>query len=357
MIKFKTFILILFLFSLTILTSGCIQITGGKKTNVGAVDGGIYKTGDKGTTWKQKVLVPTIAGNKNFATINIASVAIDPNDEKAIYYGSIGSGLLYTYDGGNSWTKAAGLGNTSIRSVVVDPGDKCTIFAAIGNKLYRSVDCNRTWLQVYYDNELTTTVNAVAVDHYDSNIVYIGLSRGDLVKSYDGGDSWQTIYRIKDRINKIIIDPNDSRNLYLIMGKRGIFRTTDGGANWTDFNGILNELKLGLSVKDLTLVASEPNTIFIATSYGLLKSADQGENWNQIKLIPPDKKATINALAVNPVNSQEIYYVTNTVFYRTPDGGENWTPIKLPTSRAGWKLIVDPENPQVIYMGVRSLKK
>ena len=105
------------------------------------------------------------------------------------------------------------------------------------------------------------------------------------------------------------------------------------------------------------MVKSETDTIFLATAYGLLKSGDKGVTWEQIQVIPPEKKATINALAVNPENSQEIYYVTNTTFYRSVDGGENWSSRKLPTSRAGWKLLIDPKNPSIIYMGVRKLGK
>ncbi|GAF89261.1 unnamed protein product, partial [marine sediment metagenome] len=46
----------------------------------------------------------------------------------------------------------------------------------------------------------------------------------------------------------------------------------------------------------------------------------------------------------------------NTTFYRSLDSGENWTTKKLPTTRAGWKLLIDPDNPDIIYMGVRSIK-
>jgi hypothetical protein len=60
---------------------------------------------------------------------------------------------------------------------------------------------------------------------------------------------------------------------------------------------------------------------------------------------------------ISPKNVEEIYYATNTTFYRTSDGGKNWTTRKLPTSRAGWRLIVDPEDTNVIYMGVREIKK
>ena len=97
--------------------------------------------------------------------------------------------------------------------------------------------------------------------------------------------------------------------------------------------------------------------LFIATKYGLIRSSDAGKNWEQITLIPPDKEANINALAINPQNSKDIYYLTNTTFFRSFDNGKTWSTIKLPSSRAGWKLLIDPTQPNVIYIGVRALAK
>ena len=343
---------IIFVFAL----AGC-TIGSGKDTS--KIDSGLFKSINKGETWQQKVLIPTVSGQpSNIAGIDAASLAIDPGDANAIYFGSIGSGLFYSYNGGNTWQKSAGLGNASIRSIAIDPDSKCVIYATIGNKVYKTEDCSRNWAEVYYDNEVSATIDSIAIDHFNSSVVYIGVSRGDLIKSSDNGESWQTVHRLnKVAIKKIVIDPSDSRFIYLLTARKGVFYTEDGGGNWSDFNDILKELKLGLEVKDIVLAKSEPNTIFLATTYGLLKSADKGKNWEQIELILPEKKATINAIAVNPENSEEIYYVTNTTFYRSLDGGENWSSRKLPTSRAGWKLVLDPKNPSTIYLSVRNLGK
>ena len=351
----KNTLSIFFLLALLIVFSGCIRLQGNKGAVVN--DGGVFKTANKGTNWIQKVLVPTVSGHPaSFSAVNVYSVAMDPSDTKAIYYGSLGNGLLYTYDGGENWQKAVGLGNAVIRSVAVAPNDKCSIYVAIGNRLFRSDDCNRNWSQVYFDNDVSATVDAVAIDHYDSKNVFIGVSRGDLVKSSDGGDSWRTIHRFNDRINKVLIDPNDSRNMYVITAKKGIFHSADGGFNWLEFNDILKELRLGFNVKDIILIPKEPDSIYLVMNYGILKSADQGENWEQIELIPPEKKAFINAAVVNPQNTLEMYYVTNTTFNRSVDGGQNWTPFRLPSTRAGWKLMIDPASPNVLYMAVKSLQ-
>lgn len=350
-------ILILIILFLAITTSGCVSFKSGKK-DTSSIDGGVFKTYNKGANWQQKILIPTVKGRPgNFASLNFYSMSMDPSDRKAIYFGSVNSGLLYTYDGGDNWRQANGLSGT-IRAVAVDPNSKCIIYTTIGNKVYKSNDCNRTWHQVYYDNVLNTTVDAVAIDHYNSSVIYIGVSRGDLIKSYDMGEGWQTIHRFNNKIEKIIIDPNESRTIYVVTNKKGVFRSFDSGDNWHDLNKILKELKIGLNVKDLIFIKNEPGKIFLATPQGIVRSDDNAETWEKIKLIPPENKATVNAITINPKNTKEIYYVTNTTFNRSLDGGENWTPTKLPTSRFGRKLIIDPEEPNVIYMGVfRIIKK
>ena len=104
MLKNKINIIILLL-AATLAVSGCVSAK--KTVDTSAIDGGIFKTANKGVIWQQKVLIPTISGRPaNFAGVNVASLAMDPSDPNALYYGGVGSGLLYTYDGGNTWQKA-----------------------------------------------------------------------------------------------------------------------------------------------------------------------------------------------------------------------------------------------------------
>jgi len=94
----------------------------------------------------------------------------------------------------------------------------------------------------------------------------------------------------------------------------------------------------------------------LATDQVLVDSKDNGATWENIKLIQPDKGSTINAFAINPQNSLELYYVTNTTFFRSADGGATWTTKKLPTARAGQALLVDFANPTALYLGTKKLK-
>ena len=352
----KLFLFIL-LIPLLLISTGCFSLATNKKAAPPS-PGGIFKTLNKGINWQKKDLIPTVTGQPgSIVGLDTASLVMDPSDHNTVYFGSVGSGLLYTYDGAETWQHVAVLGASTIRSIAVDPNDKCTIYVTTGNRTLMTGDCSRTWEQIYFDNQANVTVNTVAVDRFNSNFIFIGVSRGDLIKSSDQGKSWQTIHRFASAVRRIIIDPSDSRQMYVFTANNGIQKSENSGTDWTSFSDQFKDTNIGSNLNELVLFADNPDTIFVSSDMGIIKSEDHGATWAKLKLIQPQNQAGVNTIAVNPQDFNEIYYVTNASFFATHDGGDNWTPIPLPTARAGWKLLIDPEQPNVIYLGVRAISQ
>lgn len=348
--------LLLPLIALTL--SGCTLSfnTGQGGNSGGASDGGVFKSLNKGATWAQKILIQTVNVKRSFAGADIISLALDPSDNKAIYAGSLENGLLYSYDGADSWQVATSLGKVTVTDVAVDPADKCVIYAASANKIFKSDDCGRTWAQVYFDNDLRTVVSALAIDQAASHNVFIGTSNGDIIRSSDKGASWRAVGRLNSQVDKIVVSPANSKIIFA-GAKKGVFRSLNGGDKWESLADQLKAFDGSNRFRDLVMVKAEPAAVFLATDYGLLKSTDNGNGWSKVELLTAEDEARIYAVAVNPGDAKEIYYTTATTFYRSLDGGKNWTAKKLPTSRAGAKLLLDPKDPAVVYLAAKQVKK
>lgn len=344
---------------LAVLTMGAgCSISFKNSNNTSGSDGGFWISLDKGATWRQVPYISTIKGAPgSIAALDDQCLTTDPTDPGAIYFGTATGGLFYTYNIGSGWTAASELKELKINSVAVSPDDKCRIYVSAGNKVYRSDDCNRSWTQIYFDNNPQTQINSVAIDHYDTQRVFIGTTRGEIIRSVDRGNTWQTVLRSGSSINEIVIGPQDSRKIFVTTANEGIYRSTDNGDNWVPLKDKMSEFKNSYNVVKLIASPAEEDLIFAATTYGLLKSTDAGDNWTRIELITPEKEASINSLAVNPKNPDEIYYVTRTTFYSSFDGGASWRTVKLPTTRAGWSILVKPDEVNVIFMGVKKITK
>lgn len=349
--------------------SAC-SISTNSSSNKG-IDSSVFLSLDGGNSWNEATRQADSSSTRSISDINVNNMTFDPQDNMAVYLGSRKNGLYYTYNVGRyGWIKAEDLPNGLVEDVKVDPKDKCTVYVAISNRLYKSNDCSRSFKQVYFDNNLEVAVKAVAVDHYNPNNVYIGTSRGEIIKSMDAGLTWRTIYRLDDGISEIVISPLDSRLAFVGTMRNRIYSFNVGSngptqnqeeiernfavSNWQDLNVVLKDYNLGRTFRDF--VVSGDGLMFIATNQALLRSPDNGITWEKLSIIQPEKEAVINALAVDKQNSDNIYYVTNTTFFRSSDGGKTWATKSLPTSRAGSALLVDHRNPNVLYLGTVNLK-
>lgn len=360
------------LLAVLILVLSACSISTRSSSDTTVSDNSIFLSTDSGSTWRAMVSVPTTEGRQQtIGDVNVNLMAMDPQDSLAIYLATFDRGLYFTYNISEGWSKVEGLPDATINDIQVDPKNKCQLYAAVGNRLYSSADCSRTWQQVYYDNDQSVNVRAVAVDHYNPKNIYIGTSRGEIIKSIDGGLSWRTIQRLEEGIYRLIVSPLDSRLVFVATEKSHIFSfysntntnadaSADVEANfsvaeWTDLNDVLSDYDLGSNFKDI-VVCSRDGYMFLATSKLILRSPDNGITWENLKLITPEDNSSINAVAVNPQNSADLYYVTNTTFFHSTDGGATWSTKSLPTKRAGRELLIDPARPNILYLGTIKIK-
>ena len=334
-------------------------VLGGCTLNFGSTPaddsrtGGLFKSADFGQTWQQKGLILRTTGQaQGIFSLDILSFAVDPTDPKAIYFGTIDSGLFYSYDAGESWQAAAGTTGMAVADIAIDPAEHCRIYFASGSRVMNSSDCGRGWKQLYADNDQSLLIYSVAVDYYNHNVIYMANSRGDIMKSEDQGLSWRTIVHLAGvRFKKIVLSPFDSRILIVISDGNRIYRTDDSGLTWTDLKPKMSYFQGMGNFRDIVASPKDKGLWVAATTNGLYRTVNDGNDWVELKLLTPEKNALINSVAISPVDSRKIYYLTDTTFYSTIDGGDKWKSRQLPTPRRGFLLATDPKTDGIVYLG------
>jgi photosystem II stability/assembly factor-like uncharacterized protein len=357
------FVLFVGIISALVLTGQACVSFGGSKKNTALGPSGVWVTTENGESWNQIVSVPTGEGVQKLPFSEVYKFVDDPQDVHAFYWASRENGLLYTYDDGKTWSQSAAPLNVGlIHSVSVHPSDKCTIFASNGRQLLKTVDCTRTWSEIYREGRTQYILTSVSVNPFNSNQVFAATSAGDLYMSLDGGNAWQVIARFNGvDIREIVFDANKQGTLYLATRDDGLYRSKDSGNSWENLKDKFKEYAGALQFRRFVVYPSAADQIYWVSKYGILTSRNAGDDWEPIPLVTPPGSVTIYGFGVNPRNNKEMYY-TGTIedrstFYRSVDGGTTWETRKLPTRQTPTALRVHPENSGWIYLGFTTIIK
>lgn len=346
--------LLIVLGALALVGAGCF----GNKS-AGGNDGAVFKTADAGAEWTQQVAILSAKGVGSVGGTDVVSLEMDPGDNLAVYAGTAANGLLYSLDGATSWQQPrdAGLKEGTVSAIEVDPSSACVAYVAKGQRLYKTDDCLRTFSsEAYVETRNGVTISRIAVDWYNSQIVWIGLSNGDVMKSEDGSKTWVTSVSTKEAVTGIMVSNADSRTVLVATEKDGFFKTADTGTTWTQVKDELKELRNAAKVTALTQDKTG-GTVIAATGYGLLRSKDFGTTWEALQLLSSPGQVAIGAVAVNPDDTNEIVYAAGNTYYRSVDGGLKWTTSELTTTRLPTTIVMDPTDTNVVYLGVAAADK
>src|SRR5437773_3569567 len=212
---------------------------------IGVNNGGVWKTTDAGRTW-QPIFDDQPTGS-------IGDIAVAPANPSVIYVGSgeglqrpdlsTGDGMYKSIDGGQSWQHLGLREGQQIASIAVDPNDENRLFVAVlghpygpneERGVYRSTDGGRTFQRVLHIDENTGAFQ-VEFDPRNSRIVYADLWAGRQGPWENG--AWQ--------------------------GKTsGLFKSTDGGNTWKRLSAGLPTIEQGLGRIGFAISCSNPNRMF-----------------------------------------------------------------------------------------------
>jgi len=339
--KIKILIIVL---SIALLGAACTP--GSIKSNI---DGGIWVSFNKGSAWEQRInIYADRTSRKTIGNTDIKKLVFSSEDERKIFAITKRNGLWVSWNSGNNWDLI--LANISVNDIVIHPTNPRRIYAAIGSSIAMTEDEGVNWKSTYTSDDSTVSITSLVLNPDNPNILYAATSQGNVLISDNRGIAWRVYAELKNGIilQDMEFHPNQvnpeskERVIYAIASGKGLIKSSDTGKNWELFD-------ISGDPRDYKLI---PSGIIYASSTGLYRSLNFGNDWMQLPLISGKKDANIYALAVNPDDLLEIFYGARSTLYHSVDGGFNWVPKLLPTARAVSELIIHVDTPDMLYMGV-----
>lgn len=164
--------------------------------------------------------------------------------ENGSFSGTSG-GIFKSTDGGSTWKQLTnGLPKDTVQALIaIAPSDPGVIYATIGTDkgvhLYRSDDAGADWRVITKDARPAARIGGgdlppLTVDPHNPNIVYS--STPVLWQSKDGGKTWTAIRGGPggDDYQRLWIDPNDS-NVLFAVSDQGAIVSVNGGHSWSSW--------------------------------------------------------------------------------------------------------------------------
>jgi photosystem II stability/assembly factor-like uncharacterized protein len=199
-------------------------------------------------------------------------------------------------------------------------------------------------------------VHALAVNP-ETDELFLGAR--PIYRSGDGGQTWKVIQGIpkteeRANITSIAIDPSDAQVMYATGHGVGVVKSTDGGQTWQSASSGLDSL----STEGFAIDAKDPNKLYVwVLGTGLYRSNDAAASWQRVDDGPKKQEIRALASANGPTGMGGIwlYAGLDTGVMKSPDCFCGWDRLPnagLPEGRV-YSLAVDPSNPEVLYAGLR----
>jgi len=298
----------------------------------------------------------------------VTAIAVNPNNPNVLYLGTAQGGVWRSGDGGNTWKplfdRARSLGIGEPAGVAIDPSNTNTIYVGtsggVGSAepdtvfqptsgLYKSTDGGASWIALGSGYPATNTgnatqfigqnINVIIVDP-STGVLYLGSANGVFTSS-DGGVNWTQATGLNGNAWSLALDlstPSSARILHAGVAGVGVFISKNGGSTFNQ-----------------TLSATTP----------AVAAALAGGSFNRVvvALAPPTSPPNVNGV--------QVVYVTMSgnspapdpvgVFVSTNQGGA-WTQQSATgmsgTTYGGYALnmTVDPQSPgdgvnDILYFG------
>jgi photosystem II stability/assembly factor-like uncharacterized protein len=376
---------------------------------------GVWISRDSGDTWTKF--------SSNTTPTKLDALAIDPEDKDTIYAGTWWRAYKTT-DGGASWrlVKKGMIDDSDVFSIDVSPENPDHVIAAACSGIYRSIDKGENWKKVQGIPSQSRRTRDILHNPVTKSTVYAGTTEGFWMSS-NGGVSWKLTTSKEIEINSIAVHPAAPNRVFIGTNNFGVMVSENGGRSFkvsngnfssrftyniiadverpnrlyattintatgggflfvsNDFGATWNSASTNIDT-DRTVVFSflqdklKPDTIHLATNFGIIKSVNRGVTWNLLKgpkprrvkrrrrwrTIPPKPlpngrihaiKEKVTVLISTNDGKNGILAGTGKGIYRTYDIAKGWEKLEFGAglSESIHTLHVSKKMPQIIWAG------
>lgn len=173
------------------------------------------------------------------------------------------------------------------------------------------------------------------------------------------------------RVTAIDVVQSNSDIMYVGTASGGVWKSTSGGTTWQP----IFENEVTASIGALAIQQSNPSVIWAGTGegnprnslnggYGIFKSLDGGKTWKSMGL---EKTRHIHRVIIDPTNPNIVYVGAigspwgehkERGVYKTTDGGKTWKQILFNNIKTGVAdLVMDPTNPNKLIAAMWEHKR
>ena len=224
--------------------------------------------------------------------------------------------------------------------------------------------------------------------------LYCGVEPAALFRSDDAGATWSLVEGLYNHphrpkwmpgggglcLHTIVPDAHNDQRVHIAISSGGHYRTDDGGATWQARNvGVRAQFlppenrypEFGQCVHKLVSHPSKTSRLYLQNHWGLYRSDDHGDTWQDIANGVPSDFGF--AMAIDPHDADTVYIVplesdefrctpeAKLRVYRTTNAGAHWEPLTngLPQEQAFETVLrdglsADSFGPTGLYFGTRS---
>ena len=213
--------------------------------------------------------------------------------EKA--YAGTQAGPYVSEDGGESWRSLnLPTGNRVTWSILARPDDPETLYTGTtAGAVFRSTNAGARWEKLgtlipegHCDMGFPTRVIRMTADPAAPDELYAGLEVGGVIRSLDGGETWEDCNRDLLRLSR-------EKHLRSRIGSD------------MDSEGMMDTHALAVS-------PSLPGAVFLATRMGLFRSDDRGEHWSEVDIRSYSALTYARDVKVSGHNSNRLFAALST---------------------------------------------